>query len=156
MRSSTRPTAESAFNQKHFLYEAIKNKDKYKHGSESQHRREIIKHVNLLQQNKKCDLMKLQCSVTGLCFTQMHASKGIKLLGEKALAAMAKEYEQLDYSDVFQPEFKHELTTGQQKSALRAINLIKIKRSGKIKGRTMADRSKQRGFVTKEDSTSSA
>ena len=31
-----------------------------------------------------------------VCFTQMTASKGIKLDGEKAIAAMFKEYRQLD------------------------------------------------------------
>ena len=83
----------------------------------------------------------------------MHTSKGIKLLGEKALAAMAQEYEQLDDLDVFEPQLAHELTRDIKQSALRAIDLIKIKRSDKIKGRAVADGCVQRNFISKEDST---
>ena len=32
----------------------------------------------------------------GICFSQMSAKQGIKLYGEKAIAAIFKEYEQLD------------------------------------------------------------
>ena len=156
LRSKTKSPADSSFNRKHFLYDAIKNKKKYKRDPPANHRREIINSVNLLQKGKKCDMRKLQQSVIGLCMTQMHASKGIKLLGDRALSAMAKEYEQLDNLDVFEPQWPKQLTNDTKKSSLRAIDLIKIKRSGKIKGRTVADGSVQRGSISKEESTSPA
>ena len=37
---------------------------------------------------------------------------------------------------------------------MRAINLIKLKRCGKVKGRTCTDGSVQRGYISKEDSSS--
>ena len=36
--------------------------------------------------------------------------KGIKLLGDKAIAALAKEYEQLDDLEVFKPRYAPSLT----------------------------------------------
>ena len=50
---------------------------------------------------------------------------------------------------------KHDiLTRSQKKVALRAINLIKEKRSGKLKGRTCADGRPQICYITKEDASS--
>jgi len=43
---------------------------------------------------------------------------------------------------------------GEKKKALRAINLIKEKRCGKIKGRTVADGSQQRKYVSRDETTS--
>ena len=79
-----------------------------------------------------------------------------KLLCQKALDAMETEYRQLEHLDVFEPEHAHTLAIPEKKAALRAIDLIKIKRSGKIKGRTVADGSTQRAYISKEDSTSPA
>ena len=92
----------------------------------------------------------------GLCFTQMHASKGIKLLGQKALDAMETEYKQLDDLKVFKPRYVSDISKEDKKKSLRAIDLIKIKRSGKVKGRTLADGSKQRGYISKDNTTSPA
>ena len=41
----------------------------------------------------------------------------------------------------------------EQRRALRAINQIKLKRCGKVKGRTCANGSVQRGYIFKEDSS---
>ena len=109
-----------------------------------------------MQKDQSCDMRRLQHHITGPCFKQMYASKDIKLLGKKTLAAMAQEYEQFDDLEVFEPQFEHELAHETKQSALRAINLIKIKRSGKIKERAVTDGSVQRNFISKEDSTSPA
>ena len=74
-------------------------------------------------------------------FTQMNAKKGIKQFGERAVAAMFKEYEQLDKGPmpgkpVFEPINYNDLTQEERKQALEAVNLIKEKRCGTIKGRT--------------------
>ena len=42
----------------------------------------------------------------------------------------------------------------EQRRALCTINLIKIKRCGKVKGRRCADGSVQRGYISKEESSS--
>ena len=75
----------------------------------------------------------------GICFNQMTTSKGIKLYGAKAVTAMFKEYKQLDDLEVLGRINPDLLTFKQKRTALRAVNLIKIKRCGKVKGRTCAD-----------------
>ena len=42
-----------------------------------------------------------------------------------------------------------------KKKALEAVNLIKVKRCGKIKGRTCANGSRQRNFIKAEDNFAS-
>jgi hypothetical protein len=93
-------------------------------------------------------------AITGLVLTQMSAAAGIKLFGEPAKQAMLKEFKQLDDKQVFTPRHAHELTPEQKKEALRAVNLIKEKRTGDLKGRTCADGSKQRGKYSKEETAS--
>ena len=96
----------------------------------------------------------LYFSTIGTCFTQIGANKGIKLLGEKAVAAIFKEYKQLDDLKVLGVLDPESLTVEQKRKALRAINLIKLKRCGKVKGRTCADGSGQRKYIPREDAAS--
>jgi hypothetical protein len=50
----------------------------------------------------------------------------------------------MDNLEVYKPVDPHSLSRQQKKDALRAINLVKEKRCGKLKGRTVADRRPQR------------
>ena len=93
-------------------------------------------------------------TAVGICFNQMTASKGIKLFGATAVAAMFKEYKQLDDLEVLGRLNPESLTHEQKHNALRAVNLIKIKRDGKVKGRTCADGSTQRKYVPREEASS--
>jgi hypothetical protein len=86
----------------------------------------------------------LYSTAVRLCFNQMTASKGIKLYGAKAVAAMFKEYKQLDDFKVLGRLNPESLQHDQKRKALRAVNLIKLKHCTKMKGRTCADRSSQR------------
>ena len=77
----------------------------------------------------------------------MLANKGIKKFGERAIAAMFKEYKQLNDGVIEgKPVVKSMdaalLTPQDKKRALETVNLIKKKRSGDLKGRTCADGSK--------------
>ncbi len=87
-------------------------------------------------------------------FNQMTAKQGIKLFGEKAIAAMLKEYKQLASLKVFGRAPAEMLTPENMKNALRAINLIKEKRCGKIKGRTCADGRPHRTIIPREEAKS--
>ena len=89
-------------------------------------------------------------------FTQMQARTGIKKHGQRAIAVMFKEYVQLKDLDVMEKVSYNSLTTEQKKRALRAINLIKEKRNGVLKGRTVADGRAQRAYVPREEATSPA
>ena len=91
----------------------------------------------------------------GVMFTQMLASRGIKLFGEKAVSAIFKEVKQLNDgilpgNPVIVPIDIESLTEEDKRKALEAVNLIKVKRCGKIKGRTCANGSCQRNFVKAE------
>ena len=71
--------------------------------------------------------------------TQLSANAGIMKHGRKAQEALMAEFAQLDDPSVYEPLDPSKLTRAQKKAALRAINLIKEKRCGKLKGRTVAD-----------------
>ena len=93
-------------------------------------------------------------------FTQMSAQKGIKLFGQKAIAAMMKELKQLNNgvipgNPVIQPIPFEKLTQKDKKEALEAVNIIAQKRSGKIKGRTCANGSRQRRFLRDDENYAS-
>ena len=67
---------------------------------------------------------------------------------------MFREYTQLHNENVFEPINHSDLTVQNKLDALNAINLIKIKRDGVIKGRTCADGSKQKRYISKEETSS--
>ena len=71
-------------------------------------------------------------------FTQMSAHKGIKLFGERAIAAMMKELKQLNNgvipgNPVIQPIPFEELTLRNKKEALEAVNIIAQKNQKRSK-----------------------
>ena len=72
-------------------------------------------------------------------FNQMPAKKGIEKNGQAAIDALLKAFAQLDDMAVFEGLDLNTLTKAEKVEALRAINLMKEKRCGTIKGRTVAD-----------------
>ena len=93
-------------------------------------------------------------------FTQMSAQKGIKMFGEKAIAAMFKELKQLSDGvvpgkPVVEPIPFESLSDTDKREALEAVNLINQKRCGKIKGRTCANGSRQRRYIKDDESFAS-
>jgi Reverse transcriptase (RNA-dependent DNA polymerase) len=93
-------------------------------------------------------------AATGFCFNQMGMKPGVKRYGEKAVEAVKVECAQMENRGVFKPVNVRDLTQDQCKRALRAITLIKEKRSGKIKGRTVVDGRGQRAYIDSDDATS--
>jgi hypothetical protein len=92
--------------------------------------------------------------IFGHIMTQMTATAGIKKRGHAAVDALLQEFCQLDSKNVFEPLDASTLTASQKREALRAVNLFKEKRSGKLKGRTCANARSQRSKYTKEETTS--
>ena len=93
-------------------------------------------------------------------FTQMQAREGIKRFGEKAVAALVKEFKQLNEGaipgkPVICPVDPKTLTVSEKKKALNAVTLIKEKRNGDIKGRACAIGSKQRRYLKEDESVAS-
>ena len=100
------------------------------------------------------DSKEAKSMIVGYVMTQMHANAGIRKHGKKAIDALFQEFAQLDDQTVFKGVHASSLTKTQRKAALRAINLIKEKRCGKIKGRTCADGRSQRELYEKHETSS--
>lgn len=91
---------------------------------------------------------------------QMNARKGFKRFGEQAIAAMIKEFEQLDCcafpgKPVVEPVDFDTITEEEMKLAMEAVNLIKEKKGGTVKGRTCTNGSQQRKYLSYDDSVAS-
>jgi len=99
-------------------------------------------HVQLLQfasNNMETCPGDMFSYIFGFMMTQMTVSHGIKKHGQKAIDALFSEFCQLDDKTVFEPMMDDSLLThAQKKAALRAINLIKEKCNGTLKGALMA------------------
>ena len=78
-------------------------------------------------------------TIAGLMLTQMTARAGIRKHGDRARDAIRKEFKQMVDKNVYSAMRKRDLTPEQIQEALRAINVIKEKRCGKLKGRHCAD-----------------
>ena len=74
--------------------------------------------------------------------------------GEEAVAAIISEVKQLEGKKCFKAREIMELTSLEQERALRSITLVTKKRSGNIKGRTVADGRKQCDYIPRDDITS--
>jgi hypothetical protein len=92
--------------------------------------------------------------ISGFIMTQMSAKAGIKKHGQVAIDALCQEFLHLHDLGVFEGQRVSALTKEQRKTALRAISVIKEKRCGRIKGRTVADGRPQRALYTKDETTS--
>ena len=91
---------------------------------------------------------------------QMSAKRGIKEFGERAVAAMIKEFCQLNQGaflgkPVVEPIDPSTLSQQEILEALEAISLIKEKRSRVVKGCTCANGSKQRKYLKEGESVAS-
>lgn len=91
----------------------------------------------------------------GTQFVQTYSlSKAIKLYGDRATEAAKKEMRQLHNRIAFRPVHPEDLTKEELKYAMESLIFLTEKRSGEIKARTCADGSTQRGYISKEESTS--
>ena len=91
---------------------------------------------------------------------QMNARKGIKEFGAAAIAAMVKEFKQLDQGafpgkPVVEPVYANTLSPTERIMVMDAVNLIKEKRNGTVKGRTCANGSRQRRYLAVDETVAS-
>ena len=84
---------------------------------------------------------------------QMSLKAGLCTFRDDGVKAVEKEMRQLHDRGVMAPVHKKCLTHEQQKEALAYLLFLKRKRCGKVKGRGCTDGRKQRGYITKEEST---
>jgi hypothetical protein len=96
-------------------------------------------------------LAQLTANVT---LNQMTEKAAIRKHGKAAEAALMTEFAQLEDLEVYESLDPASLTRAQRKAALRAINLVKEKRNGTLKGRTCADGRSQRSLYDKSQTAS--
>jgi hypothetical protein len=111
--------------------------------------REAVQEMQLTGENH--DVLK---HITGIIMTQMSAKAGIKKHGQVAIDALFEEFAQLHDLGVFLPQDGAVLTRNEKRGALRAISVVKEKRCGRIKGRTVADGRPQRELYSKDETSS--
>ena len=86
--------------------------------------------------------------------TQLTLKAAIKMWGNEAKIAAEAEMKQLHWRNSFKPVRWNELSDKQKKTILESHIFMKQKRTGEIKGRTVAGGNKQRGYIDKEESSS--
>ena len=96
------------------------------------------------------NLLKLEHTA----LTQYSVKKGLKVFGNEGTQAVLDEMKQLDNMDVIEPMEARTMTRTDKRSALEYLMFLKKKRCGRIKGRGCADGRKQRGHMTKEETSS--
>ena len=79
---------------------------------------------------------------------------GLKKFGDRGEKAVTKELTQLHDLVAFLPVKADELSDEERKEALAALMFLTEKRDGTVKGRGVANGSKQRAYIPKEDATS--
>ena len=78
----------------------------------------------------------------------------LKEWGDEAYKAAYSEMKQLHFRNTFKPKHWRELSSEQKMMVLESHMFLKQKRSGEIKGRTVAGGNKQRDYISKEDASS--
>ena len=106
-------------------------------------------------QNTHDHICDLYGHIVNYCFNQMSAKNGIAKHGEEAIMALFMEFSQLHNKKVLKAIKASDLTRVQKKNALHALNLIKEKRNGVIKGRTVETKEEvRRKWYEKHEVTS--
>ena len=108
----------------------------------------------LFREAKRCADKRNNKTALGVVLNQMGEREGVATFGQRAVDALFNEFTQLDHMEVFEGVMAEELSYEQKKGALTAINLIKEKRDGTIKGRCVGNGRKQRGLYPKEQTAS--
>jgi len=85
-----------------------------------------------------------------MVLTQLTLKAAIKMWGNEAEAEM----KQLHWRNTFKPVHWSELTSKQKETILESHIFLTKKRTGEIKGRTVAGGNKQRDYIQKEDASS--
>ena len=88
-------------------------------------------------------------------FAQQYSYKqGLKKFGDKGQEAAVAEMKQLHGRECFKPIHINELDHNARRKAMESLMLLTEKRDGRIKGRTVADGSKQRTWMSKDEAAS--
>jgi hypothetical protein len=100
------------------------------------------------------DFYQAEPDVLEAIMTQLSLKAGLKEWGKKGFKAAHSEMNQFHLHKTFKPNHWPELSKAQRQTVLESHMFVKLKRDGKIKGRTIAGGNKQRDYISKEDAIS--
>jgi hypothetical protein len=100
------------------------------------------------------DIYQSEPDLVAAIMTQLSLKAGLKAWGTEAKEAVHSEMKQLHFRDTFKPMRWKEPSHSQSQSVLESHIFLKEKRTGEIKGRTVAGGNKQRDFISKEEASS--
>jgi hypothetical protein len=100
------------------------------------------------------DFYQAEPDVVAAILTQLSLKAGLKEWGNKVFKAAHSEMKKLHLRKNFKPKHWRELSKAQCQTVLESHMFLKLKRDGKIKGRTVAGGNKQRDYISKEDASS--
>ena len=91
---------------------------------------------------------------TKACFAQLVTKSGVREFRQESVAAIISEVKQLEGKKCFKARAVEKLTRLERERSLQSITPVTKKRSGKIKGRTVANGKKHRDYIPRNDITS--
>jgi hypothetical protein len=100
------------------------------------------------------DFYQAEPDVVASIMTQLSLKAGLKEWGKKGFKAAHSEMKQFHLRKTFKPNHWRQLSKAQRQTVLESHMFLKLKRDGKIKGRTVAGGNKQRDYISKEDASS--
>ncbi len=104
-----------------------------------------------LERDEPC---QIEPAVVEFIMTQLLLKAALKMWGNDAEVAAESEMKQLHWRNSFRPVLFKELNKKQKQTIMEPHIFMKMKRTGEIKGRTVADGNEQRGYIDKEESSS--
>jgi hypothetical protein len=100
------------------------------------------------------DFYQAEPDVVETIMTQLSLKYGLKEWGKKGFKTAHSEMKKLHLRKTFRPKHWRELSKAQRQTVLESHMFLKLKRDGKIKGRTVAGGNKQRDYISKEEASS--
>jgi hypothetical protein len=100
------------------------------------------------------DFYQAKPDIVAAIMTQLLLKSRLKEWGKKGFKAAHSEINQLNLRKTFNPKHCRELSKAQRQTVLESHMFFKLKRDGKIKGRTVAGVNKQRDYISKDNASS--
>jgi hypothetical protein len=95
------------------------------------------------------DFYQSEPNVVAAIMTQLSLKAGLKEWGKQVFRSAHSEMKQLHLRKTFRPNHWRELSKAQRQTVPESHMFLKLKRDGKIKGRTGAGGNKQRDYIFK-------
>jgi hypothetical protein len=100
------------------------------------------------------DFYQAEPDIMAAIMTKLSLKAVLKEWGNKEFKVAHSEMKQLHLRKTFKPKHWRELSKAQRQTVMESHMFLKLKRDGKIKGRTVTGGNKQRDYISKEYASS--